>query len=394
MSCRAPGAGSRHTAEVNRPQVLDLVVRGVRGRVLGLVAGAALVAVVIVADVAEGPATAYVGVLTAAPLLAAVFARPADVLAVGLLALGAGQAYAASTGAGWTHAQQVRLGFIVAATLVAVLAAALREIRDRQLQEVTDVAEYAQAAILRPVPSVAGSLALSARYRSAATAARVGGDFYDVASTEHGVRILLGDVRGKGLDAVRLAAAVLGSFRQAAFSGGADLAAVARAVSEATARDIDVEDFVTAVFLELQADGSGQLVRCGHPTPLRIAAAGARALPAGVDQPPLGLVTEPVAEAFALAPGERLLLYTDGLSEARDAHGTFFDVDRAAGRLVAGTLDEALDGLLAEVGRHTGRHLSDDLAVLLLEQRTGPAAPPPTGQPAARSRPVVTAGEH
>lgn len=343
------------------------LVRGRRARALGLVAGCLLVVLVVGLDVAEGPKPAYLGVLTAAPLLAAVFARPRDVLVVGVLAVLFQQGYATQAGVATSPPQMVRLAFVVAATGLAVLAAALREVHDRQLQEVTDVAEAAQAAILRPVPAQAGSLAFAARYRSAATAADVGGDFYDVASTPYGVRIVVGDVRGKGLGAVQLAAAVLGSFREAAFTAGPDLAEVARAASAAAARSATPEDFVTAVFVELDPQGRGRLVRCGHPVPLVLGPTGARPVGCSVEQAPLGLVVAPVSEPLVLLPGERLLLFTDGLSEARDAGGAFFDVSAAAAGLTGGTLDAALERLVAAVTAHTGGQRGDDLALLLTE---------------------------
>jgi len=370
-----------HDETVATPDPLDAIVRGARGRALGVLSASVLIFIVLLADVVEGPATAYVGVLTAAPLLAAVFARPTDVLVVGLLAMAFGQGYAVVAGSGTTQAQLVRLGFLAAGTAVAVAAAFLRQVRDRQLRLLTDVAEAAQATILRPVPGPVGRLAFAARYRSAAAAANVGGDFYDVLATPHGVRVLVGDVRGKGLDAVLLAAGVLGSFREVAFTAGPDLAAVARAVGDSTARLVGAEDFVTAVFIELGSDGHGRLVRCGHPPPLIIGSRGVQPVGGTVEQPPLGLVVRPVAEPLLLAAGERLLLFTDGLSEARDRSGCFFDVDAAAATLLGGDLDRALDRLLACVDEHTGHRLNDDLALLVIEHLPEPAGPEPVQAP-------------
>lgn len=357
------------------PHWRERLVRGRRARALGLVAGCLLVILVIGLEVAEGPNPAYIGVLTAAPLLAAVFARPRDVLVVGVVAVLCGQGYTIRAGVATSQPQLVRLAFILMASGLAVLAAALREVHERQLQEVTDVAEAAQAAILRPVPPSTGSLVFAARYRSAAAAADVGGDFYDVASTPYGVRIVVGDVRGKGLGAVQLAASVLGSFREAAFTAGPDLAQVARAASAAAARSAAPEDFVTAVFVELDPHGRGRLVRCGHPVPLVLTDAGARPVDCTVEQAPLGLVVDPVSEPLVLGPGERLLLFTDGLSEARDASGEFFDVSAATTGLTGGTLDAALERLVAAVTAHTGGRLGDDLALLLTERQDDTAEP-------------------
>ena len=91
----------------------------------------------------------------------------------------------------------------------------------------TVIAETAQRAVLRTMPTAIGSVGLAARYVSATAEALVGGDLYEVAATPYGVRVIVGDVRGKGLEAVQTAAAVLGAFRAAAFTEP-DLGALSR----------------------------------------------------------------------------------------------------------------------------------------------------------------------
>jgi sigma-B regulation protein RsbU (phosphoserine phosphatase) len=345
-----------------------------RARREGLVAGLSLIALIIGADVVEGlDRTAYVGVLTAVPFLVAALARPVDVVGIGVLSLVAGQVYAETAGAGTDPAQVVRLVFIAIATVVAAGVAAVRRRREQQLVELTSIAETAQATILRPIPERVGPVRVAARYRSAASAARVGGDFYDLVETEYGVRLIVGDVRGKGLDAVRLAAAVLGSFREAAHSAGADLKAVAAALDRATGRETDLEDFVTAAILQIDRSGRCVLVNCGHPAPVLVTESGAVVLDPPRHSPPLGLGVEPVAQALTLGPGDRLLLYTDGLSEARDSSRAFFPVEAVAAVMHSGQLSEAADDLLAAVREHAGGRLDDDLAIVLLEHVSAPA---------------------
>nr|WP_231127581.1 PP2C family protein-serine/threonine phosphatase [Motilibacter aurantiacus] len=346
------------------------VSRQARGpRIQGLAAGLAAVAVVIGADVVQGPGLQYLGVLTVAPFVTAIFAAPVDVLAVGLATLLSSQAFYEAQRTASSSGQAGRLGFVVAATFTAALAATVRQLNDRRLREITDIAEAAQAAILRPPPERSGALRFAARYRSATASASVGGDFYDVLATPYGVRLIVGDVRGKGLDAVRLASAVLGSFREAVFTAGSDLARVARIVSDSTARSMAIEDFVTAVLVELDDEGRGWLVNCGHPAPLRLTSTGeVRVLEPHPPQPPLGLVTAPVGEEVALAPGERLLLFTDGLVEARDSSGRFFDLEQAVRRIGARrSREDALDALLDAVDAHSNGARGDDTAVLLVE---------------------------
>jgi sigma-B regulation protein RsbU (phosphoserine phosphatase) len=95
--------------------------------------------------------------------------------------------------------------------------------------------------------------------------------------TPHGVRLLVGDVRGKGLDAVRLAGVVLGSFRDAA-QDRPDLAQVAAALDRSVTRAIGREDFVTAVVVQVAADGSAIVLNCGHPALLLVRAGRATGL--------------------------------------------------------------------------------------------------------------------
>ena len=91
---------------------------------------------------------------------------------------------------------------------------------------------------------------------------------------------------------------------------------------------------------------------------------------------PLGVGESTDAASFTWRPGDRVLLYTDGLSEARDAGGQFFSILDAGPLLAEGTVEEALDSLLARVRAHLpGGQLSDDLAVLLLENAPGQKPP-------------------
>jgi len=82
---------------------------------------------------------------------------------------------------------------------------------------------------------------------------------------------------------------------------------------------------------------------------------------------PLGLEDDFSAFTACWSPGDRLLLYTDGLVESRDAHGDFFPEDRIATALSAPDCDQALDALMGAVHRHTGGRADDDIALLLLE---------------------------
>ena len=253
-----------------------------------------------------------------------------------------------------------------------VVSAASRTRREGRLQRLNVIAEAAQRAVLRTLPTAVGSVGLAARYESAFEDAAVGGDLYEVSETPYGVRILIGDVRGKGLEAVQLAASVLGAFRQAAFST-VDLVDVAVRLDAVVSTVAGDEDFVTAVLAEMHPDGSFTVVNCGHHPPLLVTPSRTGALrPAMLDtgEPavPLGLGCRPHLVHERWSTGSRLLFYTDGLVEARDRAGSFFDLVEHAGALRAPSLAAALDALVAELLEHTGHRLDDDMALVLAQR--------------------------
>jgi len=236
-----------------------------------------------------------------------------------------------------------------------------------RLAAVQRVAEAAQHAILPPVPARAGPLALAAAYVSAAEEALVGGDLYEVAQRDDSVRLLIGDVRGKGLEAVRLATVVLGEFRAAAADHDG-LVEVARQMDTRVADYLAEEDFVTALLAEIRPDGRCTFVCCGHPPPM-LAHTGVVTKITCRATVPLGLGVEPTATTATLAPGDRLLLYTDGLIEARDRAGTFADTAQVVAPLADGPLDGVLDRVLSALHEAIGGNLGDDLALLAAEYR-------------------------
>lgn len=249
---------------------------------------------------------------------------------------------------------------------VALDTAATFQHQSTRLAEVTRVAEAAQRAILAPPPDRTGPLTLSARYLSATVEAQVGGDLYEVVPSATAVQLLVGDVRGKGLAAVRTATVVLGAFRAAA-AGTDDAAAIAREVDTRILPYLsDAEDFVTAVVVSVQHDGRFRVVSCGHPAPFLLTGDGGVATVEVDPSPPLGLGADPVATRGRLAPGERLLLFTDGMIEARTPDGDFVDPAPYLPDVGRAPLASALDPLLVSLRSAAGHALEDDLALLLV----------------------------
>ncbi len=263
------------------------------------------------------------------------------------------------------------------------------------------MARVAQSALLREVPATVTAGRLASRYVSAAAEARVGGDVLEVVSGQGHPRWLIGDTRGKGLPAVRLASVAMTSFRDACAQPGLSLPEIARVVDRSVTRAAGEEDFVTALFAELDPRGWLELVTCGHPPPLRLTAGGGlQALNPSTYATPLGLHPDLRPSTFAVGVGDRLVFYTDGLLEARDRAGRYFRLEDCLGALRHPDLQAAADELLGRLRAHTGRKLEDDVAVLLLEATSPPArpeeepaaAPAPAGDALPDGDPLAAAG--
>ena len=261
-----------------------------------------------------------------------------------------------------------RLSVLVLLAGFAVVNAVLRTAAQRRLSQVRAIARVAQSAVLREVPPTVTAGRLASRYVSAAAEARVGGDLLEVVAGDGHPRWLIGDTRGKGLSAVRLASVAMTSFRDACAQPGLPLPEIARAVDRSVARAAGDEDFVTAVFAEFDPRGWLQLVVCGHPPPLLLAADGElRALAPTAYATPLGLHPDIRPSTFSVGAGDRLVFYTDGLLEARDRLGRYFRLEDCLGTLRQPDLEAAAEGVLSRLMAHTGRRLDDDAALLLFE---------------------------
>jgi serine phosphatase RsbU (regulator of sigma subunit) len=337
---------------------------------------AVVLAVVIVGDLLFGAKHSVSSLAVVAPLLASSLVNEWVTLAYGLAALASwgvlGAVHHQFDDASSRSAALFRAAGILVGTAIAVAAAAARVRREARLRRIERVAEVAQRAILAEVPSRLGPVRLAARYESSAQDATVGGDFYAAAGTEFGTRVLVGDVRGKGLGAVRLAAEVLGAFRERA-DEHADLGDLLERLHAAVHRRAAAEDFVTAVLLQVTDDGVATIANAGHPRPVLLRDGTAELLAPVRARPPLGFEpTTTPAEAIVtvqLAPRDQVLLYTDGATEARRPSDRAFrdpgDLtrDAASSRMPQGTVAAVFAGLL----EWTDGHLTDDVAVLAVQ---------------------------
>jgi serine phosphatase RsbU (regulator of sigma subunit) len=260
-----------------------------------------------------------------------------------------------------------------------------------ELKQVRRVACAAQNVLLRPLPARIGEVGAAAAQLSADPKARVGGDLYDVIATEHGVRAVMGDVRGHGLAALGTVAAVLGSFREAVHDEP-DLDRVLRRLDRALARHLRdrsrsehpssgrepdtpvAEEFVTLLLLEIGRDGAVRALNCGHPWPYRLSGTGVEPLARADPLPPLGPFPLPrdlpAVPTPPLLPGEMLVLYTDGAEDARDHHGRFFPLRATLEGAVHGrplTPPAVVRTVLTALLSHTAGRPTDDIALMVLQ---------------------------
>ncbi len=286
-----------------------------------------------------------------------------------------------------------------------------------QIVNVTSVAEAAQRAVLRQLPETVGPLNVSVVYLAAAAEARVGGDLYEVVATsEHGIRMIIGDVRGKGLEAVEVAADIIGRFRELAYSVHTLDEVAYRLDAGLTRRWGKHEEFVTALLAQVDPErGRLTILNCGHPPPILVSAAGeVTVLEVRAPAPPLGLITlgndSGAKQTYPFEPNDQLLLYTDGVTEARDANREFYPLDervaalaaqalpkpaktpkspRAAARQLARSGPTLLNLVRDDLLRHVGSPPHDDAAMLLVR---APAAWPEGGASAGARRATTAVG--
>ncbi|MEV1019096.1 PP2C family protein-serine/threonine phosphatase [Streptomyces sp. NPDC050264] len=293
------------------------------------------------------------------------------------------------TAAGWSAALALSDGFVrhLAGTqsfvveylvllvggAVAVGVAREKAARTAALRHATEVAQVAQGAIMRPVAAKVGGIDVFTRHHCPLEPATVGGDVYEVVNSPYGTRVFIGDVRGHDLDAVQTSASVLAGFRDLAYVTP-ELTDIAVRLDALLAPELGPEGFVTALFAEF-TPGEVRVVNCGHPPPLRTGTPPKLLEPA---EPalPLGLGARPAGRRCWLQPGDRILFYTDGLTEARDADGTEFPLlEQCTEPLSAVLPSDALDALYEAVTAHTGAPLLDDVALVLCQQADSLSAP-------------------
>jgi serine phosphatase RsbU (regulator of sigma subunit) len=367
MASRRNGAGVRQPWKSSHALLAIPVV---------LIAAITVVDLFVPADVHLGP------LLVIAPAITASFAGPRLTALIGLLAVAA-QAFI-----GWYFDVLFSRNVVVQVIALAVLSCLIvlfcvaRERRQTELAQVRSVAEAAQHVLMWPLPERIGPLQVACLYLAAEDEAQIGGDLYAANRTDDGVRMMIGDVRGKGLSAIGEAALLLGAFRERApqHTTLADLAAaleqsVTRYLADFEPAEETGERFATALLLEIpDHDHISRMTCCGHPAPLLLSSSPGPTVTTPVlrPAPPLGIGTLVPAgysvDVFSFEPGDTLLLFTDGVVEARDRSGHFYPLAERVAQWTGAGPQELLHHIRRDLLAHVGGRLADDAALIALHR--------------------------
>lgn len=311
--------------------------------------------------------------LASAPVVAAPLLRLRGTIATGLAAIAAAFAVIFME-RDLGREDAVPLTSLALLTVIASVLNVLLTRDRRQLRTSREVAAAVQRAVIPDLPTRVGRLSVASRYQVAHEEASIGGDLFAIHRTVHGIRMIIADVRGKGIRAVRTVNALVGSFHEACLHRP-DLQGVVRQLEGRMQEEIapatgeDAETFATALVAELALDYSVlRVANRGHPAPLLVHDGRATVLKPSTPSLPLGLAVlggdEVPVDRFRLPSGATAVLYTDGVSEARDDTGVFFDPVPVLSRPLPADPEVVLDTLLTALARYSGEERQDDAALL------------------------------
>src|SRR5579864_7345137 len=191
----------------------------------------------------------------------------------------------------------------------------------------------------------------------------IGGDFFDAVNTKEGLAVVLADVSGKGVSAALLASTLQGMI-YSHLSAGMPLLDVVTAVNRFFTDKLVGEKYATVLLARLRRDGELEYVNCGHVPPLLVCRGEVLRPPHG--NVPVGLLPDATFESAScqMKSGDRFILVTDGVTEAENAMGDFFEDFRLE---EAASKSPTLEGIFSAVTEFcSGNPLSDDCTVVEL----------------------------
>lgn len=238
--------------------------------------------------------------------------------------------------------------------------------RQRMEQELSIAREIQQALLPRGMDAYP-HLAVTGVHRPCH---EVGGDYFDVfAVDEDRTAILIADVSGKGLGA-----ALLTMMLQGALSGmtlGVDPARVFEQMNRFLCEHTNLGRYATMFFGMLGRDGTFEYIRAGHPSPILVRGGSAMELYSGGSFP-VGLVEQATFSSTRVQfePGDTLVLYSDGITEAENAEGALFGFERLGMALEANagaSIDQVEQNVLTAIENFAaGASQSDDITMLIV----------------------------
>jgi len=191
----------------------------------------------------------------------------------------------------------------------------------------------------------------------------IGGDFFEAVNTPQGLAVVLADVSGKGVSAALLASILQGMVYSQLISG-MPLVEIVDAVNRFFTYKHIGEKYATMIITRLRNDGDLEYVNCGHVPPVWIC--GNEVLRPSHGNLPVGLLADATysSDRCQMRPGDRLILVTDGVTEAENARGDMFDSERLES--VAGKSSSMEDVFAAVADFCGGTPLNDDCTVVEL----------------------------
>jgi phosphoserine phosphatase RsbU/P len=196
----------------------------------------------------------------------------------------------------------------------------------------------------------------------------IGGDFFEAVNTPEGLAVVLADVSGKGVSAALLASILQGMVYSQLISG-MPLTEIVAAVNRFFTYKHIGEKYATMIITRLTPDGDMEYVNCGHVPPVWIC--GDEVLRPAHGNLPVGLLADATysSDRCQLRPGDRMILVTDGVTEAENARGDMFDSERL--EHVAGKSKSMEDVFAAVADFCGGTPLNDDCTVVELAYTGG-----------------------
>ncbi len=191
----------------------------------------------------------------------------------------------------------------------------------------------------------------------------IGGDFFDAVNTDEGLAVVLADVSGKGVSAALLASTLQGMI-YSQLAAGMPLKEIVAAANRFFTHKHIGEKYATLIIARVRRDGELEYVNCGHVPPLLVCNQEVIRPPHG--NLPVGLLADATYESdhVSLHAGDRLILVTDGVTEAENARGDFFEDSRLEAVAAKST---TLEDIFAAVANFCGgTPLSDDCTVVEL----------------------------